>query len=91
MFRPPYILHSKHFTIDDTVAVVGSSNMDQRSFGLNMEVSMVVYGESFVRDLDGVVEYYRENSRELTAEEWKQQPLRSQLLDGLARLTSALQ
>lgn len=91
MYKPPYILHSKHFTIDQSVAVVGSSNMDQRSFGLNMEISMVVHGESFVRDLDRVGDHYRENSRELTMEEWQHQPLRSQLLDGLARLTSALQ
>ncbi len=91
MYRPPYILHSKHFTIDDHVAVVGSSNMDQRSFNLNMEVSMVVYGESFVRELDQVIAHYHQNSRELTLDEWQQQPLRSQLLDGLARLTSALQ
>jgi cardiolipin synthase len=91
MYKPPYILHSKHFTIDDKIAVVGSSNMDQRSFNLNMEVSMVVYGESFVRDLDEVNAVYHQNSRELTREEWSRQPLRSQLLDGLARLTSALQ
>ena len=91
MFRPPYILHSKHFTIDDAVAVVGSSNMDQRSFGLNMEISMVVHGEGFVRDLDEVNDYYRANARELTLAEWEKQPLRSKLLDGLARLTSALQ
>ncbi|MCD7100937.1 cardiolipin synthase [Pseudoclavibacter sp. 13-3] len=91
MFKPPYILHSKHFTIDDSIAVVGSSNMDQRSFSLNMEVSMVVNGAGFVRQLDRVNAYYHENSRELTLEEWKKQPLRSQLLDGLFRLTSALQ
>lgn len=91
MYKPPYILHSKHVTIDDDVAVVGSSNMDQRSFGLNMEISMVVHGRSFVQDLDAVVDHYRRHSRELTAEEWSKQPLRSQLLDGLARLTSALQ
>lgn len=91
MFRPPYILHSKHFAVDDEVAVVGSSNMDQRSFGLNMEVSMVVHGESFVRELDEVNDYYRANSRELLMAEWDKQPLRSHLLDNLARLTSALQ
>lgn len=91
MFRPPYILHSKHFTIDDSVAVVGSSNMDQRSFNLNMEVSMVVHGEKFVKELDQVIAYYHENSRELTLEEWEKQSLPSQMLDGLARLTSALQ
>ena len=91
MYKPPYILHSKHFTVDDAVAVIGSSNMDPRSFGLNMEISMVVHGDSFIEDLDLVNDYYRDNSRELTREEWAKQPLRSQLLDGLARLTSALQ
>lgn len=91
MFRPPYILHSKHFTVDSRVAVVGSSNMDQRSFALNMEISMVVYGKSFIQELDDVNDYYRAHSRELTLPEWLKQPLRSQLLDGLARLTSSLQ
>ena len=91
MYKPPYILHSKHFTIDDHIAVIGSSNMDQRSFSLNMEVSMMVHGKSFVTDLDGITDYYRENSRELTLGEWMKQPLRSTLLDNLARLTSALQ
>ncbi len=91
MYKPPYILHSKHFTIDDDVVVIGSSNMDERSFNLNMEVSMVVHGESFVEQMDEVTEHYRANSRELTMEEWSQQPWRSRLLDNLARLTSALQ
>lgn len=91
MYSPPYILHSKHFSIDDDIAVIGSSNMDQRSFSLNLEVSMMVHGKSFVRDLDEVTDYYREHSRELTLEEWMKQPMRSTLLDNLARLTSALQ
>lgn len=91
MFKAPYILHSKHLTIDDEVAVIGSSNMDQRSFNLNAEVSMVISGKGFVDELDRANNYYHENSRELTLTEWKEQPLRSQLLDGLARLTSALQ
>lgn len=91
MFKSPYILHSKHFTIDDKVVVIGSSNMDERSFNLNMEVSMVVVGESFVQQMDQVTDTYRENSRELTREEWNSQPWQSRLLDNLARLTSALQ
>lgn len=91
MFKPPYILHSKHFTIDDEVVVIGSSNMDERSFNLNMEISMVVKGKKFVEQIDEVNKYYLDNSRELTAEEWAKQPWRSRLLDNLARLTSALQ
>ncbi|TFB75845.1 cardiolipin synthase [Cryobacterium glaciale] len=91
MYKAPYILHAKHFTIDDEVAVVGSSNMDQRSFSLNMEVSLMVRGRSFVRNLRAMEDENRRNSRELTLEEWLKQPLRSTILDNLARLTSAVQ
>jgi cardiolipin synthase len=91
MYRKPYILHTKCFTIDDEVAVIGSSNMDMRSFGLNMEVSLMVRGEEFVQEMQDVAEMYRSLSRELTLEEWQEQPLRSTVLDNLARLTSALQ
>jgi cardiolipin synthase len=91
MYQRPFILHSKSMTIDDEVAIVGSSNMDMRSFGLNMEISMLVRGEEFVREMRGVEDMYRSLSRELTLDEWEQQPLRSTVLDNLARLTSALQ
>ena len=91
MYKRPYILHSKSMTIDDEVAIIGSSNMDMRSFGLNMEVSMLVRGEEFIREMRSVEDMYRNLSRELTLEEWEKQPLRSTVLDNLARLTSALQ
>lgn len=91
MYRKPYILHTKAMTIDDEVAVIGSSNMDMRSFGLNMEISMLVRGEEFVEEMRQVEDHYRNLSTELTLEEWLRQPLRSTVLDNLARLTSALQ
>ncbi|MEJ6554878.1 cardiolipin synthase [Microbacterium esteraromaticum] len=91
MYPKPYILHTKSLTIDDQAAVIGSSNMDMRSFGLNMEVSMLVRGEEFVDEMRVVEDEYRSLSRELTLDEWMQQPLRSTVLDNLARLTSALQ
>jgi cardiolipin synthase A/B len=91
MYRKPFILHTKSLTIDDEVAIIGSSNMDMRSFGLNMEISMLVRGAEFVDEMRGVEDMYRRLSRELTLEEWEKQPLRSTVLDNLARLTSALQ
>ena len=91
MYRQPYILHTKSLTIDDEVAVIGSSNMDMRSFGLNLEISMLVRGEEFVSEMRAVEDAYRDLSRELTLAEWQQQPLRSTVLDNLARLTSSLQ
>jgi len=91
LYPAPYILHAKHFTIDDDVAVIGSSNMDMRSFGLNLEVVMMVSGRSFTDAMREVEDHYREVSRELTLEEHLRQSLPTRLLDNLARLTSALQ
>ena len=90
-YPAPYILHAKHISVDDEVALIGSSNMDMRSFGLNSEISLLVRSRSFVEEMRGVEQDYRAISHELTLEEWQQQPLTATTLDGLARLTSALQ
>jgi cardiolipin synthase len=91
LYRAPTILHAKHFTIDDDVAVVGSSNFDMRSFTLNLEVTLMVRGREFVNDLRQVQEGYRRASRQLTLEEWQGRPVRSAVLDNIARLTAGLQ
>ena len=91
LYPAPYILHSKHFSIDDDVAVIGSSNMDIRSFTLNLEVSLMVRGRTFVDQMREVEAGYREISRELTLADWNIEPRSKTVLDGLARLTSALQ
>ncbi len=91
MYEAPYILHAKHFTIDDEVAVVGSSNMDIRSFNLNLEMSLMIPDPRFVQQLREVEEGYREKSRQLALDEWHREPWRRTVIDNLARLTSALQ
>jgi cardiolipin synthase len=91
LYRAPIILHAKHMTIDEQVAVVGSSNMDMRSFSLDLEVSVLVKGSQFVKSLRRVEDSYRQRARELTLAEWMRQPLRSRILDNIARLTAAVQ
>ncbi|MFJ4222349.1 cardiolipin synthase [Curtobacterium luteum] len=91
LYRAPTILHAKHFTIDDEVAVIGSSNMDMRSFSLNLEVSVMVRGSRFVDALREVQDAYKEHSFELTLDSWVDRPRRSKVLDNVARLTAALQ
>jgi cardiolipin synthase len=91
LYAAPTVLHAKHFTIDDQVAVIGSSNMDMRSFSLNLEISVMVRGELFVKKLRAVEENYRSMSRELTLDEWLKQPMRSKVLDNVARLTATVQ
>jgi cardiolipin synthase A/B len=91
LYKAPTLLHAKHFTVDDQVAVIGSSNMDMRSFSLNLEISVMVRGQTFVRQLREVEANYRAVSKELTLEQWQKQPRRSKLLDNVARLTATLQ
>ncbi len=91
LYPAPYILHAKHLTIDDDLAVIGSSNMDMRSFGLNLEVTLMASGRSYTNAMRGVEDHYRAVSRELTLEEHLHQGILTRLFDNLARLTSALQ
>jgi len=91
LFRAPTLLHAKHFTIDDDVAVVGSSNMDMRSFSLDFEISIMLHGRDAVNRLREIEQSYRENSIEVTLDEWLTRPLRSKVLDNTARLTAAVQ
>jgi len=91
LYPAPYILHAKHLSIDEDVAVIGSSNMDIRSFALNAESSLLVRGASFVAGMRRVEQDYREAGRQLTLEEWRREPASATFLDGVARLTSALQ
>lgn len=90
-YPDPDVLHSKLFTIDDDVAVFGSSNMDMRSFSLNMEVSVMMVGSEAVEALSEVVDEYRAISEELTLEEWIARPRSHRWVDNVFRLTSALQ
>jgi cardiolipin synthase len=90
LFEAPYILHAKHVTVDDFVTVIGSSNMDMRSFLLDMESSMMVGGRDFMEKMHEVEDAYRERSRELTLEEWERRPMWSAVLDNTCRLASSI-
>lgn len=90
LYPAPYVLHAKHFSIDDDIAVIGSSNMDIRSFSLNMEVSMMVRGASFVTAMREVEQKYRDAGRELTLADWRNEPRSATFMDGVARLMSAI-
>jgi cardiolipin synthase len=90
LFPAPKILHSKYVTVDDRIAVIGSSNMDPRSFALDYEIMLLTFGGSLVADLVANDAEYRAISHELTPEEWESQGFLSRYVDNVCRLTSAL-
>jgi cardiolipin synthase A/B len=73
------------------VAVLGSSNMDMRSFSLNLEVSVMLLGDDIVQRLRAVEDTYRDISHELVLEDWMQRPMLVKYVDNVARLTATLQ
>jgi cardiolipin synthase len=90
-YPKPTVLHAKHFTVDDTVGIIGSSNMDYRSFGLDYEITLMSTGKEFVADLQAVADGYRAVCRELSLAEWRARPKSQRYVDNVMRLVSALQ
>lgn len=90
-YRAPMVLHTKCVTIDDQVAVFGSSNFDMRSFSLNAEITTMLLGAEPVAELDKVMDAYERESTLLTAEEWAQRSRGQRWLDNVGRLTAVLQ
>ncbi|MCC6156118.1 MAG: cardiolipin synthase [Candidatus Hydrogenedentes bacterium] len=85
----PAFLHAKHMTIDNSISVIGSNNVDIRSFALNNEICLVVYDEDVVRKHREIEAHYLANSRELTLAEWNKRPLAQQAFQGVCRLVDS--
>ena len=90
-YDAPILLHSKFITVDGEIATIGSSNLDIRSFLLNLEVTLISYDPQVVKSLSKIEVEYIAKSKLVTLSEWHKRPKRQQLLDNIARLTSALQ
>ena len=91
LYPAPTVLHAKFLTVDDDVSVIGSSNMDMRSFHLDYEISLMVLGTSFVDQLQTVAQQYRDVSLRLDLDAWNHRPWLGRYVDNVMRLTSALQ
>jgi len=88
-YRPKF-LHAKHMSIDDRLAVIGSSNMDIRSFQLNSEISLIVYDAEVARRMRALEDEYCANAELLMPERWGQRSFAAKLFEGSARLVSPL-
>ncbi len=90
-YASPVILHAKHITIDDDIAVIGSSNLDMRSLTLNLEVTLLACDPHVVAALRPIQADYLAHSSRVHRTPWRTRPLRDKLSDNIARLTSTLQ
>lgn len=91
LYNAPVFLHAKQLLIDDEVAIVGSSNLDIRSFELDLEVTTIFYDTTIVKSLSDIESRYLLNAKRVTMTSWGKRPLHIKLLERLARLTAAFQ
>lgn len=83
-------LHSKVFLFDDYLSMVGSANIDERSFSLNFETSAVLYDEGVNAKLKEQFKRDVEKSTFYTKEEYRNRPLIQRIKEPVCRLFSPL-
>lgn len=84
-YGPP-MLHAKILVVDDTVAVVGTANLDNRSFRLNFEVAAAFYDASVINHLARRFQEDRRIAKPFPLR--RRGPKVTQLFESIARLTS---
>jgi cardiolipin synthase len=89
LYRKGFI-HVKTMVVDDYISVVGTANMDYRSFELNFEVNAVIYGEKLAGELRTTFLQDLTDSEKIQPEIWRKRPMFKQLPERIARLLSPL-
>jgi cardiolipin synthase len=87
----PSMIHVKSLVIDGTWAVVGSTNIDSRSFGLNDEVNVAIRDQEFARRMEQDFQNDLRHSRRVTYEEWRKRPLFQRLRELLGSIVERQQ
>jgi cardiolipin synthase len=84
--KPGPMLHMKLLLVDDDLAMVGSSNMDARSYYLNFEVDVAIYAGPVLAKLRAVAEKEKAASTPVSLEELKRRPFWRRVLTRVAAL-----
>jgi len=84
------MLHAKTITVDDSFALLGSANLDIRSFYLNFEVNVLLYGEQITHHLRFAQQNYLNQCDPIILSAWRKRPLVKQYAEGVASLFSPL-
>jgi len=71
----PAMIHVKMLCVDSLWSVVGSTNFDNRSFGLNDEVNLAVCDSVLAQRLESDMLHDLAESRSVSLDEWRHRPV----------------
>jgi cardiolipin synthase len=83
-------MHAKTMVTDRKIAVVGTANMDGRSFDFNFEVNAIVYDEAIAGQLADIFFEDLEDAVKIDLAAWSNRPKYIRLIEKTARLVSPL-
>lgn len=84
-------LHQKVMVVDDSISVIGSANLDNRSFRLNFEVTGIVSNAAFNEEVSGMMEADFAQSTPTGPEVLANKPFWFRLSVRLARMLAPIQ
>ena len=84
------LLHTKALSVDDRFSLLGSANFDHRSFYVNYELNLVLYGARVTAGIRACQEGYLEESTRLDLETWRKRAQWRQLAEHTAKLLSPI-
>jgi cardiolipin synthase len=87
---PGALLHAKTLTLDRKFAIVGSANLDVRSFSLNFELALLVYDANFASELHYLQSEYMDRAERLSYPAWRNRGPVQRVADNVARLVTPL-
>lgn len=82
------MLHAKAIVVDGKLASVGSANMDIRSFRLNFEANLFIYGPDFAGQIEETFVQDTLASRRVVPEQWAKRRLHTRIFETAARVLS---
>jgi len=83
-------VHAKTLVCDGTLAMVGTANLDNRSFDLNFEINALVFDAGLATDLKNQFLRDLEDAEEIVLSQWRQRPIHIQFIEKVLHLFSAL-
>ncbi len=84
------LLHAKTITVDRDFSLIGSVNLDMRSFWLNFEMTLFVYDKEFTVRLCDLQRGYLRHARQIRGAELRDRPAGQRFLENCALLVGPL-
>ncbi|HKY09612.1 MAG TPA: phospholipase D-like domain-containing protein, partial [Candidatus Binatia bacterium] len=77
----PALLHAKTMVVDGAFALIGTTNLDNRSFALNEEVNLIVHDARVAGELERAFHEDLNYAKKLNYQDWADRPWSEKIME----------